>query len=335
MSTERYPLKDTPRLHGLPVDQDRSIGSLEMSHELALMCRAASQAVGAYLVKSRTLLDDANTDTKTDFHDPVTPYDQATELAIGQILGFLVPGSRMLGEEHGEELLPGGDPLDLPDEVAAVEPDFHVDARSLASRVRWIVDPIDGTSNFAAGLTYFGTSIAAELDGEVVAGAINVPAYKETFWANQEHGWLESDGTFYDLVSGGVDGTTTIDSEAKAVLLTYFPTVSVLSNKPTLAAEGFASLAHAFRAVRRPGAAAVDLAQVAAGRAGALYATTLKPWDVAAGIHLVKVSGGTVHQRDLGKDLPEGLQPAVAAASAGLEVPTLIALLDRVQAELS
>ncbi len=325
MSTERHPLENKPRLVGLDPEQQRSLNQTDLSHELALMCRAATRAVADYLVKSRTVLDESTTELKSNVHDPVTPYDQATERALAQILGSFIPGSRILGEENGEEILPGREPSDLPAEVEAVEPNFHVDARSLASRIRWIVDPIDGTSNFAAGLTYFATSIAAELDGKVVAASITAPVYDETFWANDTEGWLEIGNEFFALQSGGVT------KEEEAVLLTYFPTTSQLATDPKLAAEGHAMLAHAFRAVRRPGAAALDLAQISAGRAGALFAATLKPWDVAAGDHLVRISGGTVQDRALGTDLPAGLRPAVAAASAGLEVPTLIELLDKVE----
>lgn len=327
MSTERHPLENRPRLVGLDPQEQRSLNQTELSHELALMCRAATQSVAAYLVRSRTVLDESTTELKSNVHDPVTPYDQATEKALAQILGSFVPGSRILGEENGEEILPGSEPTDLPDEVEPPEPDFHVDARSLASRVRWIVDPIDGTSNFAAGLTYFATSIAAELDGEVVAAAMTAPFYDETFWANATEGWLEIGDDFFALKSGGVE------QEKEAVLLTYFPTTSQLVTDAQLAADGYAQMAHAFRAIRRPGAAALDLAQISAGRVAALFAATLKPWDVAAGVHLVKISGGTVQDRAMGTDLAPGLRPAVAAASAGLEVPTLIDLLDKVDAQ--
>ncbi|MDO5049717.1 MAG: inositol monophosphatase [Actinomycetaceae bacterium] len=327
MSIELHPLESQPRLSGLDPEQQRTLERADLCHELALMCRAACQSVADYLTVSRTALDESTTQIKSNVHDPVTPYDQATERALSQILGSFIPGSRILGEEHGEEILPGGQAFDLPDEVEAPEPDFHVDARSLASRVRWIVDPIDGTSNFAAGLTYFATSIAAELDGEVVAAAMTAPAHGETYWANEDEGWLEVGGNFYKLASGG------LQKEEEAVVLTYFPTTSQLETDPELAAEGYAQIAHAFRAVRRPGAAALDLAQVAAGRAGALFAATLKPWDVAAGVHLVLVSGGTIADRALGTDLPAGLRPAVAAAGAGLEIPTLMNILDSVEAQ--
>ncbi len=358
MSIERHPLAQRPRLKGLAGDVDstphclsqdervaregvsinedgsgRELSRAQLVHELALMCRSAAQSVAPYLTYARTILDDATTQIKTNQHDPVTPFDQATERALSLILSSFIPGSTILGEEDGQRMLPGGLPTDLPTQVLPVSLDFHMDARSLASRVRWIVDPIDGTSNFAAGLTYFATSIAAELDGVVVASAICAPCYEETFWANESQGWLEvgeplgQANAFYELQ------TSPVQAESDAVLLTYFPTTSQLKLDAKLAADGFASLAHAYRALRRPGAAALDLAQVAAGRVGVVFAATLKPWDVAAGNHLVRVAGGHVCDRSVGTDLPAGLRPAVAAYAKGLKPNAVLTLLDQVQAQ--
>ncbi|WP_072340363.1 inositol monophosphatase family protein [Actinomyces urinae] len=332
MSTEQYRLDNPPRVVGLDPETTRSLQRADLTHELALMCRAAATAVGPYLLASRVKLDAATTETKANFHDPVTPYDKAAETAISALLGSFIPGSLKLGEEHGEEILPGGAPTDFPDEIPIAEPDFHVDARSLASRVKWIVDPIDGTANFAAGFPYFGTSVAASLDGEIVAGAITVPYNNEVFWADETEGWIERGDDFYALKSGNIQGSKTITAESEALLLTYFPTVSEVKQFPDLAAKGLTDLLSTFRAMRRPGACALDLAQVAAGRAGAVFATRIKPWDIAAGVHLVRVSGGHVDQRDLGNE-GTGTQPAIAATSAGLKSEMLASLLDQVQSQ--
>ena len=331
MSTEQFPLDNPPRLVGLDPKTTRSLEREDLTHELALMCRAAATAVGPYLLASRMKLDAATTETKADFHDPVTPYDKAAETAISALLGSFIPGSLKLGEEHGEEILPGGAPTNFPAEISVVTPDFHVDARSLASRVKWIIDPIDGTANFAAGFPYFGTSIAATLDGKTVAAAITVPYTSEVFWANETEGWIERGEDFYALKSGNIPGSKTITSESEVLLLTYFPTVAEAKQYPDLATDGLNELLSTFRALRRPGACALDLAQVAAGRAGAVFATRIKLWDIAAGVHLVRVSGGHVDQRDLGNN-EACTQPAIAATSAGLKSEMLASLLDRVQA---
>lgn len=332
MSIEQFPV-DAPRLEPLSPEVKRSLDDCDLAHELALVCREVARSCSAYLVHARTVVSSESTSEKESHHDPVTKFDREVEASISEILAHLVPGSRKLGEEHGEEILvPTKTEPSLPGgiEMPGIHP--HIDTRSLGSRVRWIIDPIDGTSNFAAGLTDFNTSIAAELDGSVIAGAVHVPCANETFWANQTNGWLETTTGFFALDSNGPI------AEKDAVLLTYFPTVSELRTYPDTALEVMRELSFAFRAIRRPGAAALDLAHLAAGRAGAFFATSLKPWDVAAAVHLVKVSGGTVHQKTMGKDVPVNLGPAVAASAAGLGTPTLekvLATVEAVRRELS
>lgn len=325
VSIEASPIA-APRLEPLTVEQQRSLTRSELSHELALICRAVARACGDYLIHARTVVDAQTTSEKESHHDPVTIFDREVETAVSHMLAHLVPGCIKLGEEHGEEtLIPTSTEPRLPDGISMPDCEPHVDTRSLGSRVRWIVDPIDGTSNFAAGLTGFNTSIAAELDGEIVAGAVHVPCAHETFWANAEDGWLESEQGFFALDSRGPQ------REEDAVLLTYFPLVSELQRYPQDALEILSELSFAFRALRRPGAAALDLAHVAAGRAGAFFATALKPWDVAAGGHLVRVAGGSLIDSPLGTDTQPGFGPAVAASARGLDAPTLSRVLQQVE----
>ena len=89
-----------------------------------------------------------------------------------------------------------------------------------------------------------------------------------------------------------------------------------------------------YSVVRRPGAAAVDLAMVAAGWIGVAMGFTFKPWDVAAGIHLVKVAGGHVLNLPLATGLPEGLRPAIVASVGTLDAHTARAVLEEVAAAL-
>ncbi|MEV4259455.1 inositol monophosphatase family protein, partial [Spirillospora sp. NPDC049652] len=97
--------------------------------------------------------------TKRDFHDPVTEHDRAAEETIRAVLARCAPASVVVGEEGGTQGggLPGGE------------------GGGQDGEVRWYVDPIDGTANFAAGLPFFCTSVAAVVDGEVVAGAVYDP----------------------------------------------------------------------------------------------------------------------------------------------------------------
>ncbi|MDO5722232.1 MAG: inositol monophosphatase [Actinomycetaceae bacterium] len=306
-----------PRLSFISEDDQRVLDSSELCHELALMARGAALACGPYLRQARLRVGEA--ELKVDHHDPVTVFDRQVESALAQFLGRFIPGSSMLGEEHGVQLLAGGQPRDL-DGITAPDFNAHVDARSLASRVRWVVDPIDGTSNFAAGDEYFGTSIAVQLDGVTVAAAIHIPCYGRTIWGARERGWLEVEGEFFALDSAGPS------SQAEATLFSYFPTSRDLKNYPQQAFSGFKVLLEGFRAVRRPGACALDLARLACGHGGAVFATQVKPWDVLAGAHLVRLSGGEVFHSvptDAEPFRSGGVGPVVAATAAGLKAPAL------------
>ncbi len=312
-----------PRLDFVSPQAQRSLDGQELSHELALICRASALACSNYLHRARTRVREA--DLKVDHHDPVTEFDRAVETALATILGRFVPGSLMLGEEHGVQLLDGSDTA-VAEGITFPPVDAHVDARSLASRVRWVVDPIDGTSNFAAGDEYFGTSVAAQLDGTTVAAAIHIPCFSRTMWANATRGWLETPAGFFPLDSAGPT------TESEATLYTYFPTARDLRKYGQTAFACFSQIVDAMRAVRRPGACALDLGRLACGHSGAVFATQVKPWDVAAGAHLVRVSGGRVWHSVPGEDEPfrsGGVGAGVLASARGVEVPSLEAVWDQ------
>ena len=178
-------------------------------------------------------------------------------------------------------------------------------------------------------MPYFNTSIAAELDGAVVAGAINAPIMDHLFLADLTHAWLRTDGEDIDIHAQGPT------SERDAVVLSYHPSLHSFINDPAGSAEEYTRLASTYQAVRRPGAAALDLAMVASGRAGAMLAGTMKPWDVAAGIHMVKVAGGNVVNAPMGTDLPDGVRPGVAAWVGSMEAPVLQELLHQADSRRS
>ncbi len=286
---------------------------------LAEVAAAATQVVAPYL---RSVTRSApEIGLKQDIHDPVTIHDQRTEGIIREFLAAVAPDSVVLGEEMGEEIDPevlaGRAPYDVPADVE-VSAEVAQTVADLGSRVRWIVDPIDGTANFAAGLTYFGTSIGVELDGEVVAGAISVPFTGEVFVADDKHAWHE------DLVEGS---RTMLRSEgpraeSEALIATYFPSVSDMRVNPVRSSEREAALMANYATLRRPGAAALDLAMVAAGWIGVSMGVSFKPWDVAAGIHMVKVAGGHVLNLPMGTDEPDGQRPGVVASVGTLDAVT-------------
>ena len=155
-------------------------------------------------------------------------------------------------------------------------------------RNRWIVDPLDGTTNFLHGVPHFAISIGLEREGELIAGVIYQPVSDELFWAEK------GNGAFIDTpsarsrrlrVSGRKD-------PARALVATGIPNVGK-TDHATYHAK-LAAMSARTAGVRRWGAASLDLAFVAAGRYDAFFEFGLQPWDVAAGILLVREAGGLV-----------------------------------------
>ena len=155
-------------------------------------------------------------------------------------------------------------------------------------RNRWIVDPLDGTTNFLHGVPHFAISIGLERDGEIIAGVVYQPISDELFWAEKGNGAFIDTPTARSRrlrVSGRKDPAralvgTGIPHIGKGHHSTYFTKLAAMTAQTA--------------GVRRWGAAALDLAFVAAGRFDAFFEFNLSPWDVAAGILLVSEAGGFV-----------------------------------------
>jgi myo-inositol-1(or 4)-monophosphatase len=203
--------------------------------------------------------------SKRDFHDLVTVHDRMAEDRIVDFLLARVPDSSVLGEEGG---------------------------RRGTGRVRWHVDPIDGTNNFASQIPFFCVSIAAEEDGSIVAGTVYDPMRSELFTA-----W---DGGA--ACNGSPIAARGAATERDAVLATDFPAPASaslrLGGKSDL--ELFGGMVERFGSVRRLGSSALALAYVAAGRVDVTFGLAAKPWDVAAGLFLVSAAGGVC------RSFPEG-----------------------------
>jgi len=152
---------------------------------------------------------------------------------------------------------------------------------------RWIVDPLDGTLNFLHGIPHFCISVALEREGEIIAGVVYEPLRDEEFWAEKGSGSFVSDRRI--RVSGRRD-------LGQAVIATGMPF------RGKEAHPGYMRTLNAVMAetagVRRFGAAALDLAYVAAGRFDGFWEFGLKPWDMAAGLLLVKEAGGYCSEPD-------------------------------------
>jgi myo-inositol-1(or 4)-monophosphatase len=151
----------------------------------------------------------------------------------------------------------------------------------------WIIDPLDGTVNFAHGIPHFSVSIAVAKEEKVISGAVFQPMTQELFVAER------GQGAFLNGTALSVSSDTSLDT---ALLATGFPYNA--DENPLHCIDHFALLQGQGIPIRRLGSAAIDLAYVAAGRFAAFWEVTLQPWDMAAGMLLVEEAGGRVTHYD-------------------------------------
>lgn len=151
------------------------------------------------------------------------------------------------------------------------------------SPCRWIIDPVDGTTNYAHGFPWFCSSIGLVCDQELVAAVIYNPVQDELFTATR------GGGAFLNGRRISVSGRAPLKN---SLLGTGFP--YDCASDPANNFDNFITFQKAARGIRRAGAAALDLAYVAAGRLDGFWELKLKAWDVAAGVLLVREAGGTV-----------------------------------------
>lgn len=187
--------------------------------------------------------------------------------------------------------------------------------RPLNSSHKWIIDPLDGTTNYAHGFPWFAVSIALEIDGEVQAGVVYHPMMNELFTATK------GKGAFLNGESIHVSRRAPLKN---CLLATGFPYDRRWDNENNF--TNFAKMQMAARAVRRVGAAALDLAYVAAGRLDGYWECKLKPWDVAAGMLLVEEAGGRVSNHGGG---PYSIYDHRIMASNGLIHDDMIEVLKK------
>ncbi|MGH9154942.1 MAG: inositol monophosphatase family protein [Acidimicrobiales bacterium] len=237
--------------------------------ELLRLAVRAAEAAGELLLegisRSRT-----NVATKTTATDMVTEMDLAAEALVVATVLAERPGDAFLAEEGSAPTPPAGAP------------------------VTWVVDPLDGTTNYLYGFPSWAVSIAAEVDGAAVAGVVYDPTHGEVFtgvagqgaWCNTHPLRLGPPPVLPSaLVATGFGYDPGRRAEQAATLACVLPTV---------------------RDVRRAGAASLDLCWVAAGRVDAYYERGLQPWDWAAGTLIAAEAGATL------STLPDGTMVAAA-----------------------
>lgn len=193
----------------------------------------------------------------------VTEADLASEAHIIEKIKSYYPKHSILAEESGEAIVIGGD-----------------------TSWKWIIDPLDGTTNFAHGYPCFCVTLALEHNDEIVIGVTFDPTRDELFAAEKGHG---------ATLNGKPIRVSPTENLGDALIVTGFP-------YDFKKREDFARHLTAFllnsRGVRRDGSAAIDMAYVACGRFDGFWEEGLKPWDVAAGKLLIEEAGGYVTYYD-------------------------------------
>ncbi|SDL18810.1 myo-inositol-1(or 4)-monophosphatase [Maridesulfovibrio ferrireducens] len=196
--------------------------------------------------------------------DLVTETDLAVELFLKEELSKILPGSSFLAEETAGNA-------------------------ELVDRT-WIIDPLDGTTNFAHGLPMVATSVALWIDDSIALGIINLPILNEIFTT------VKGDGAF---MNGETIHVSDCASMEDSLIATGFP--YAIEDHVDFITKALNKVLMSTQGVRRPGAAALDLAYLACGRYDGFYENALRPWDTAAGWLLVEEAGGTVSDYNNGE----------------------------------
>ena len=206
--------------------------------------------------------DSAAVQAKSSRTDPVTIVDTEAEQLIRSLLEQHRPGDAVFGEEGGGAL-------------------------AVADGVRWVVDPIDGTVNFLYGIPAYSVSLAGQIDGQSVAGAVVDVAHGVTYCAAAGHGAsrIDPDGAVTPLRCSAVEEV------AMALVATGF---GYGAARRTAQGRLIAQLLPRVRDIRRIGSAALDLCMVATGLVDAHYEHGLSPWDWAAGALVAREAGARV-----------------------------------------
>jgi len=224
-------------------------------HPLLTIAVRAARRAGDVIIRASNQRDSLTIDTKQR-NDFVTEVDRQAEQEIIQIIHKAYPDHAILGEEGGQI----GD-----------------------NEVTWIVDPLDGTTNFIHGLPHYAVSIGIEVRGRLEHGVIHDPVRGEIYTASRGVGAFLNDRRIRVTPARSLEGAligTGLPFRDFSHAPAYYGMLQAIASK----AAG----------IRRAGSAALDLAYVASGRLDGYWELGLKPWDIAAGVVLVQEAGGIV-----------------------------------------
>lgn len=224
--------------------------------EICMSVVDLSRQIGEFLMEEKHKITEKDVQSKGK-HDYVTYVDKTAEKKIVEGLSKILPSAGFIAEEGTSS--------------------------KIGETYNWIVDPLDGTTNFIHGLAPFCVSIALKRDDEIILGVIYEPNLDEAFYA-----W-ENSPAFLNKKPIKVSKTASLDN---ALIATGFPYYDY--SKLDAYMELFKYCMRNTRGVRRLGSAAIDLAYVACGRMDGFYEYGLQAWDVAAGSFIVGRAGGVI-----------------------------------------
>lgn len=255
---------------------------LDALHHLAAV---VAEEAGTFLLDAQAR-PRVSVETKSSPTDMVSEMDHSSEGRITHLIAAERPDDGILAEEGSDVVGTSG--------------------------IRWVIDPLDGTTNYLYKLPAFAVSVAAEDEEGVVVGAVFDPSHAELFTAIRGVGaWLNGRPLL-------VTGTETLATALVATGFSYSP------DQRRQQAEALVRILPAVRDIRRVGAAAIDLCWVAAGRVDAYFERGLQPWDLAAGGLIAREAGAWVGGFDGGPAEPG----SVVAAAPHLRDPLLSLLAD-------
>lgn len=234
-----------------------------MAEFLKTAVEAAIKA-GNYISAAANKIDHLEV-TQKSLHDYVSEVDRTSETIISTLISTHFPDHSILGEEHGQQ-------------------------GRLDCEYQWIIDPLDGTTNFLRSIPHYAVSIAMLYQGEVHVGVVYDPIKKEMFCAQSGKGAFLNDKAISVSHRPSIKG---------ALLATGIPFSGKNLDKLSIFTATMEDLlALQTSGIRRLGAAALDLAYIACGRYDGFWEANLQSWDIAAGALLVTEAGGVVSELD-------------------------------------